>query len=234
VHCSITIDWSPVRSKLSIQLILSESPSSLKYSPVTTTDFGQLVFVDLDVGKPVTRTAFGFTLCREESKLEILNNAQEDKATMHTGRLTASILQEVSNTMEVIVKHKITKPTPFIGKVLGKSQSIDHVPAIKYGRATENTARNLFFDLESQKHRNLKVEQCGLFVKSNRLYIAGSPDGIVSYNCCPTAVLEIKYPYTLVDKSVKDVLYTIARANGSDRSKNGTFLYVVFTNHCQL
>jgi hypothetical protein len=119
---------------------------------------------------------------------------------MRKGRLSASILQEVSNTMEDIVKHKITKTTPFIAKVLCKSQSIDHVPAIKYGRANENTARNLFFALESQKHRNLKVEQCGLFVKSNRLYIAGSPDEIVSYNCCPTAVLEIKCPFTLVEK----------------------------------
>jgi hypothetical protein len=71
VHCSITIDLSPVRSKLSIKLILSESPSSLKKSPASTTDFGQLVLVDLDVGKPVTRTVFGFTLCREEYKLEI-------------------------------------------------------------------------------------------------------------------------------------------------------------------
>ena len=88
--------------------------------------------------------------------------------------------------MEDIVKHKITKTTPFIAKGLCKSQSIDHVPAIKYGRANENTARTLFFALESQKHRNLKMEQCGLFVKSDRPYISGSPggDGIVSYNCC--------------------------------------------------
>jgi hypothetical protein len=71
VHCSITIDWSLVRTKLSIKLILSESPSSLLNSPASTTDFGQFVLVYLDVGKPVTRTAFGFTLCREEYKLEI-------------------------------------------------------------------------------------------------------------------------------------------------------------------
>jgi hypothetical protein len=70
VHCSITIDWSLVRSTLSIKLILSESPSSLKDSPGSTTDFGQLVLVDLDVGKSVKRTAFGFTLCREENKLK--------------------------------------------------------------------------------------------------------------------------------------------------------------------
>ena len=101
----------------------------------------------------------------------------------------------------------------------------------------------------------LKVEQCGLFVKSDRPYIAGSSDRIVSYNNYSKAVLEIKCPFTLAKKSVKDgwkhldylnmndkqileLLYTIARANGSDRSKNGTFLYVVFkrviTNHCQL
>jgi hypothetical protein len=71
VHCSITIDWSLVRSKLSRQLILSESPFFLRNCPVSTTDFGQLILVDLDVGKPVKRTAFGFTLCREEHNLEI-------------------------------------------------------------------------------------------------------------------------------------------------------------------
>ena len=71
VHCSMTIDWSLVRTKLSIKLILSESPSSLKNSPASTTDFGQLVLVDVDVGKPVKRTAFGFTLCRDEYKFEI-------------------------------------------------------------------------------------------------------------------------------------------------------------------
>ena len=48
------------------------------------------------------------------------------------------------------------------------------------------------------------VEQCGLFVKSDRPYIASSPDGIASYNCYPKAVLEIKCPFTLADKSVKD------------------------------
>jgi hypothetical protein len=67
----MTIDWSLVRTKLSIKLILSESPSSLKNSPASTTDFGQLVLVDVDVGKPVKRTAFGFTLCRDEYKFEM-------------------------------------------------------------------------------------------------------------------------------------------------------------------
>jgi hypothetical protein len=37
------------------------------------------------------------------------------------GRLTASILHEVSNKMEDIVMHKITKTTPLVAKVFGKS-----------------------------------------------------------------------------------------------------------------
>jgi hypothetical protein len=45
---------------------------------------------------------------------------------MRKGRLTASILQEASNKMEDIVKHKITKTTPFIAKVLGKFQSSEY------------------------------------------------------------------------------------------------------------
>jgi hypothetical protein len=104
-----------------------------------------------------------------------------------------------------------------VANVLGKSQSIDNVPAIEYDRASENTARNLFFTLESQKHKNLKVEQCGLFVKSDRPYITGSPDGIVSCNCCPKAVLEIKCPFTLADKSVKDGWKHLDYLNMNDR-----------------
>jgi hypothetical protein len=38
---------------------------------------------------------------------------------MRKGRLTASILQEVSNKMEDIVRHKIPKTTPLVAKVLG-------------------------------------------------------------------------------------------------------------------
>jgi hypothetical protein len=50
----------------------------------------------------------------------------------------------------------------------------------------------------------LKVEQCGLFVKSDRPYIAGTSDRIDSYNYYFKAVLEIKCPFTLAEKSVKD------------------------------
>jgi hypothetical protein len=47
--------------------------------------------------------------------------------------------------------------------------------------------------------------------------IAGSPDGIVSCNCCPKAVLEIKCPFTLADKSVKDGWKNLDYLNMNDK-----------------
>jgi hypothetical protein len=61
------------------------------------------------------------------------------------------------------------------------------------------------------------VKQCGLFVISDRPYIAGSSDGIDSYNCCPKAVLEIKCPFILADKSVKDGWNNLDYLNINDK-----------------
>ena len=61
------------------------------------------------------------------------------------------------------------------------------------------------------------MEQCGLFVKSARPYIASSPDGIVSCHCCPKAVLEIRCIFTLADKSVKDGWNNLDYLNMNDK-----------------
>lgn len=53
--------------------------------------------------------------------------------------------------------------------------------------------------MKRKKHK--KVSLSGLFIKSDRPYIAGSPDGIVSCQCCPQKVLEIKCPITFESKS---------------------------------
>ena len=37
------------------------------------------------------------------------------------------------------------------------------IPALKYGRYMEVNAVNVFCDLFSENHKNVKVEECGLF-----------------------------------------------------------------------
>ena len=47
------------------------------------------------------------------------------------------------------------------------------IPALKYGRSTEVNAVNLFCDLFSENHKNVKVEECGLF-SDNTLQVIGA------------------------------------------------------------
>jgi hypothetical protein len=60
--------------------------------------------VDLDVGKPVTRTAFGFTLCREEYKLEI--SASETDLWSSLLESYFSLKSKVKSTASIVAPEK--------------------------------------------------------------------------------------------------------------------------------
>ena len=46
-----------------------------------------------------------------------------------------------------------------------------------------------------QNHLNLAVGETGFFVNPKWPHIGASPDGLVTCNCCPKSILEIKCPY---------------------------------------
>ena len=71
------------------------------------------------------------------------------------------------------------------------------IPAFKYGRSMEVNAVNLFCDLFSEYHKNVKVEECGLFLDNTLPVIGASPDRIISCSCCHKACLEVKCPYSI-------------------------------------
>lgn len=48
-----------------------------------------------------------------------------------------------------------------------------------------------------QTHSNATLKDCGLFVMQDHPYIGASPDGILSCDCCPLSVLEVKCPASL-------------------------------------
>jgi len=49
---------------------------------------------------------------------------------------------DISSKMNNIVRSKsVVKTTPLIARVLGKSNALDHIEAIKYGRTKESIAR---------------------------------------------------------------------------------------------
>lgn len=47
-----------------------------------------------------------------------------------------------------------------------------------------------------KSHKNLKVDQCGLFVSEQYPLMGASPDGRVSCKCCGVGLLEVKCSFT--------------------------------------
>ena len=78
------------------------------------------------------------------------------------------------------------------------------IPALKYGRSMEVNAVNVFCDLFSENHKNVKVEECGLFLDKTLPVIGASPDRIISCSCCHKACLEVKCPYSISYTSPHD------------------------------
>lgn len=61
----------------------------------------------------------------------------------------------------------------------------------------------LFYAKEISNHVDLKVQKCGLFLLKES-YIAASPDGIATCKCHGTALIEIKCPYTIRNKTITE------------------------------
>ena len=68
-------------------------------------------------------------------------------------------------------------------------------------------------------HQNLKVEKLGPCIDYETPWYAASPDGAVYFTCCGHGVLEIKYPFSLKEKSlrgniIKDIFYVGVNMDG--------------------
>ena len=105
--------------------------------------------------------------------------------------------------MDTLAKKRYAVTSTLAVKVLGFSPSIANIPVVKYGTDHEEIAIKEFNDTEGRRHIDFGVNKCGLFVKSDRPFIAGSPDGIVSCKCNGQSSLEVKCPFSLRYQSVQ-------------------------------
>ena len=69
------------------------------------------------------------------------------------------------------------------------------VPAVMWGKQMEDTARTNYETEMKKIHMNFNVKAVGLTVRADEPYLAASPDGVFSCDCCGTGLLEIKCPY---------------------------------------
>lgn len=128
-----------------------------------------------------------------DQEINILNqktekqSASKDWYASRRCRITASFAGEIvksvaSGNMAVNICKRIIE-----------QKSLYHIPAVRHGKIMENIA----FD-QYVKITNLRVKKCGIFVDSQRNYLAASPDGIAEDG---SFIIEIKCPYLIKDET---------------------------------
>ena len=108
--------------------------------------------------------------------------------------------------MNRVIKTSIIKPetTPLINKIFS-TNDITNLEPIKWGKLNEAEALNEFLIKEATKHRNFKVNKCGLFLdhlQAKKPYTGASPDAVASCKCHGFWVVEIKCPFNIREKLI--------------------------------
>ena len=143
------------------------------------------------------------------------------------GRITASNAHSVKTRVESITKGgtRSTDVTPLLEKLCSRAKEFTK-PQLKYGRHLEGEARVKFLSELRKTHKGVTIVETGLIVHSQYIFIAGSPDGIIKCQCCPTRVLEIKCPWKCCGKDPKEYKADFfRRASGQNTLKQNHEFY---------
>ena len=138
------------------------------------------------------------------------------------GRITASNFRDVHTRVNSVISADVSSKVDcnkLLARVMGYIKVNPNLPSLKHGRQIEPIAIHEYRKTSSANgHKHVKINQCGLFVDSQRGYLGASPDGLVEC-CCGEGILEVKCPIScahtfpssdnvafLVEKDGKDVL----------------------------
>ncbi|CAN8004587.1 unnamed protein product [Ixodes hexagonus] len=76
------------------------------------------------------------------------------------------------------------------------------VSNLRWGSENKPEAKRAFIAKESLKHKDLQLNQCGVFVAGSLPFLAASPDAIVSCSCYENAVLEVNCAASIKNASL--------------------------------
>ena len=116
------------------------------------------------------------------------------------GRITASIVRSVLVRAKRLAKGETDFSDALVDTIMGRKTVPENLPAIKYGIQNEPVARESYLSyMHGLGHTDLTVEQTGLIVKKDKVFIGASPDGLVHCPCCTPShgILEIKCPLSI-------------------------------------
>ena len=126
---------------------------------------------------------------------------------MRKGRITASKHHSIYtkvNTLSKNTSSKKPKTTPLVADILYPNKKKFITASTKWGIDHEQSAIKKFYAEHVSKHTDLKIEKSGLFIFYERPYIACSPDGFIVCKCHGRVCLEVKCPFKIFNKTIKE------------------------------
>ena len=104
-------------------------------------------------------------------------------------RITASMFSRVYKCAET--KYLIT----LIKSIMQYSHVNPAISSLKSDTDNEDHAREIYRESMESDHESFCMQSAGTLVSTKFLFLGASPDGITSFCCCGTGLLEVKCPY---------------------------------------
>lgn len=143
------------------------------------------------------------------------------------GRITASNFYRVKTKVDSLKKGERNDLSAenLVSSLKGKSAP-PNIPALKYGREMEPTAKAAFLNIYKQSHINVSHRECGLFIHDTKQFLGASPDLLLECSCCGKGVLEVKCPISVSnDIPTTSNLNYLVNSNGKDTLKKNHAYY---------
>ena len=126
--------------------------------------------------------------------------------------------QNLKNVVNVKLNQRLTRTFPSNFKT----------EAMNYGIINEPIALEVFFKKYKKSHKNARIYTTGLTLYKEAPYIGGSPDALVSCDCCSQpALIEIKCPARLLQVGLTSWRLLEYLDEGQNLCKNHTYFHQI-------
>ncbi|XP_069109472.1 uncharacterized protein [Argopecten irradians] len=159
--------------------------------------------------------------CQNVERVTKEQSKSKEWHTLRIGRITASQMKSActssTETPAISTLNAICGNTSFSNK------------ATQWGCDHEAEALSTYKQKVTEIHENVSVKKCGLYLTPKHPHIGASPDAIVTCDCCGNGVVEIKCPYCVKDKDLKDAGTQLNFLRDGKLKSNHKYFYQVQT-----
>lgn len=148
-----------------------------------------------------------FKICTDEIARRTIGQSDvSDWYFYRKGVITATLTKRICYFMETFAGLELKKREKKRRKINFSISKIEEqqlfFPAVIYGRQSEDTALDSFWESFCLTHQHVIIERVGLRLHESRI-LGGSVDAVLWCSCCKPRIIEVKCPFRLKHESIQ-------------------------------